>query len=146
MIDNSFTGEELNFLLDDCNRLIEEYKNFIRAGDDRDKETLHYFRHKFNSAFYEITYATAYVYKLRTSRDDKSLTQKKAKIGKSIINTRVNGEIVTFSKSDKMYAAASDDYEAILEEREIYYHAYLLFRGIQETIRMFANEIAKRID
>lgn len=146
MISRKFTEEELESLLQDCVRLIDEYKSFIRENDDRDQDTLNFFRHKFNSAFHEITYATAYVYKLRTSRDDKSLTQKKAKIGSSIINTKINGDLVSFSKADKMYSAATDEYEKLIEEREAYYYAYLLFSGIQETIRMFSNEIAKRID
>lgn len=145
-INNYHTSEQLNDILAKSEGLIGEYKTYISVGDLKNMDALHNFRHRFTEMFFEISKATAYIYKLRTSRDDKSLTQKKAYIGKIIIGTTINGEKVTFSKADKMYAASTEEYKRLIDERETYYEAYLLFRSIQETLRMFSNEIAKRID
>lgn len=138
--------EQLPRFIEDYRKTKEDYDRFVSHGDSGNIQALHFWRHKFAMLKSNLSpFMEAIVY-LKSSRDQKSLTHKKAAIAEELIGeTTEEGDNITFTKARDMYAAASKEYKDFLEEKDIYNSTYLLIKQLDSSIDAFTNEIAGRV-
>ena len=136
--------ETLPEILNTFNEVREDYHHEVKHGDGN-LDTLRLFRDRFNSLGAAIIPFVSGIGYLKMTRDDKACTAKKARIQKALEGTEDphSKRTVSHSKAADL-AAASDEYKEFLDDRAVYYEAYMNIKSVESWVQYYANALAGR--